>query len=294
MKNTPSESITATLARGKADWPAKDYFISADEYLAPGKVRFRPDYYALFICVEGWLKGQINHRSMELTPYCFVAAGPDTVIQVNAISQKCKGRFLFFTRDFLLNNLISPSLLDAFHYLSEHIGYCLPLKRPDAKCLLQLYTILEGKRGEENTIYHKEIIRSIFFTFLLEAAEIYKKEVRHAPSKRRRDLDLHRQFTELLVMHDRREHHLRFYADSLFITPKYLIKAIKSACGKTPGTLIDEALIAEAKLLLQDRENGLADIAELLQFSDQASFSKFFKRHTSSSPSAYRQAWLKP
>ena len=91
-----------------------------------------------------------------------------------------------------------------------------------------------------------------------------------------------------MVQHDKVQHNLKFYADSLFITPKYLIHAIKNASGKTPGKLIDEAIIAEAKLLLMDYDNSISYIAEHLHFSDQAAFSKFFKKNTGITPVSYR------
>jgi AraC-like DNA-binding protein len=91
-----------------------------------------------------------------------------------------------------------------------------------------------------------------------------------------------------LVQVDKKKHNLKFYADSLFITPKYLIHAIKKSSGKTPGKLIDEAIVAEAKLLLRDRDHTIAKVSERLQFSDQASFSKFFKKNTGITPVSYR------
>ncbi|PAW95136.1 hypothetical protein CKK33_17180 [Mucilaginibacter sp. MD40] len=288
-KNIPLVSITAMLAQANEEWHSSEYFISADEYLTAGNALFRPDYYALFICVEGELEVVVDQRRMTLTPYDFIGASPETIIQVTRISPDCKGRFLFFTRSFLLRNIIDPSLLDAFHYLTERVGFCIPLTFKDASPLLQLYEILKEKRGDEGSVYHVEIIRSLFFTFLFEAAAIYKKNPGDARHRIGREQELYQKFTELLVLHDKEEHHLKFYADSLFITPKYLIHAIKNACGKTPGQLIDEAIVAEAKLLLAQRGLSIKRVAELLHFSNPAAFTKFFKKHSALSPSVFRQ-----
>lgn len=82
---------------------------------------------------------------------------------------------------------------------------------------------------------------------------------------------------------------LKFYADALFVTPKYLISAIKNASGKTPGVLIDEAIIEEAKQALVHTDLPIVEIADHLQFTDIATFSKFFKRYTALPPSAFRK-----
>ena len=92
-----------------------------------------------------------------------------------------------------------------------------------------------------------------------------------------------------MTQHDKVQHNLKFYADSLYITPKYLIHVVKNVSGKTPGELIQEALIAHAKLLLKNLNNSVSSVADELHFSDQASFSKFFKKHTGMSPLSYRQ-----
>jgi AraC family 4-hydroxyphenylacetate 3-monooxygenase operon regulatory protein len=291
-KNIPLDTILQTLAKVHEHWHAEDYFISGDEVLATGNLVFRPDYYALFICVAGYIKGSVNQQPIELVPYCFTATTPETVVQVTELSPDCKGRFLFFTKAFLIRNIIHPSLLEAFHFISEQVGFCLPVGRKDALVLLQLYDILKEKRDELNTAYHVEIIRSLFFTFLYEAAAIYTKKTDHPRYKIKRELELHQKFSELLVEHDKAEHHLKFYADSLFITPQYLIQAIRHASGKTPGVLIDETIVAEAKLLLHAGGKSIAAIAEELHFSDQAAFSKFFKRHSGLSPSSFRRKFL--
>ncbi|WP_305852739.1 helix-turn-helix transcriptional regulator [Mucilaginibacter sp. SMC90] len=287
-KSIPLSSIQQTLAGKGEHWYAADYYIARDETLTGGMTPFRPDYYSLFICIAGWLKGKVNYNTIELVPYCLTAASPGTQVELTEVSPNCKGRYLFFTRDFLLANHISPSLLGAFHYLSEQVGFSIRLTEKEAAILLQLYEILLEKRTEDNSVYHAEIVRTLFFTFLYEAAALYKKNAGDIPHSISRYKDLHHQFSELLVKHDKQEHHLKFYADALFITPKYLIHAIRNACGKTPGTLIDEAIVAEAKLLLRDGNLLIADIAAALRFSDQAAFSKFFKKHTGESPSTFR------
>jgi AraC-like DNA-binding protein len=137
-----------------------------------------------------------------------------------------------------------------------------------------------------STPHHLEIIRVSFIHFY-EAAAIYQKK-KVAQPKFTRNADLNLKFQQLLVQTDNKKHNLKFYADSLFITPKYLINAIKKSSGKTPGKLINEAIIAEAKLLLRDRDHTISTVSERLQFSDQASFSKFFKKNTGITPASYR------
>lgn len=288
----PLESIPQTLARGTGEWHAADYFIAADAPLQVLTTSLRPDYYCLFLCVEGSLKGTVNDRAVEMRPYCLAAIAPGAVISVTEVSTYCKGRFVFFTRDFLLRRNMNPTLLEALHYLGAQNGYCVHLNKKTAGLLLQLYALLLKKRKQTESGFQEEIVRTMFYTYIYEAALVFRSNGGHpAPGLHRHD-DLLQKFSALLAENDRKEHYLKFYADALFITPQYLIQAIKKACGQTPGALIDEAIVAEAKLLLMDASLTLSQIAAELRFGELAAFSKFFKKHSGLSPSAFRSASL--
>lgn len=289
-KAIPLESIEQMIAAMGYDWHSPEYFISPDEalHINPVESPIRPNFYGLCLCVKGWLEIKINDELLSVRPYCFFAVSPHNVVQRGEQSSDCEVRFLIFTKDFLLKNIIDVHQLESFLFFSGNSKAYIQLKKKDAEPLLQLYDILKKKRDNVNSPHHPEIIRSLFFTFLYEAAAIYQKESTVSQPKFTRDEDLNVKFQRLLAQHDIAEHNLKFYADSLFITPKYLIHAIKNASGKTPGKLIDEAIVAEAKLLLKDLSHTIASVADQLHFSDQASFSRFFKKHTGFTPVSYR------
>ena len=86
-----------------------------------------------------------------------------------------------------------------------------------------------------------------------------------------------------------RHRSLSFYANKLNTTSKYLSEVVKKQTGKTAGEWIEHTVILEAKVLLQNRELGIAQVSDLLNFSDQSVFGKFFKTHTGISPLEYRK-----
>lgn len=290
-KTIPLLSIQGMIANLGIEWHSSDYFISPDEIIHRDNEHtvFRPDFYGLFICIDGWMNLKINHQLIQIKPYCILAISPNNIFQRDEQSDDCKGRAVYFTKDFLLKNIIDVHQLEAFNFFSGSTEVLVQLKKKDAEPLLQLYKLLLPQRDNTNLPYHHEIIRSLFFTFIYEAASVCEKNKTITLPKFTRNEELNFKFKQLLAQHDKVQHNLKFYADSLFITPKYLIHAIKNACGKTPGELIDEALIADAKLLLKNLNHTVGSVAEELHFSDQASFSKFFKKHAGLSPLAYRR-----
>jgi AraC-like DNA-binding protein len=285
------DSIDQRLAKMGYQWQAADYFISPDEvdHVSPEDAPYRPNFYILGLCVEGWVEFYVDDELLTIRPNCLFAAGPQRTIQKVKQSPDCKLKYLFFAKDFLLNNMVNSYELESFLFFSANSKPYVQLEKEDIMALIQIFDILISKRNKNGSKYHIEIIRSIFYTFLYESAAIYQKNNIVQP-KFTRDIDLNIKFLQMLAQTEKKKHNLKFYADSLFITPKYLIYAIKKSSGKTPGRLIDEAIIAEAKLLLRNRDNTISVISEQLHFSDQASFSKFFKKNTGITPASYRTA----
>jgi len=288
-KGAPIQTLSAMISDLGYDWHSPDYYISADDIIhsPSSSAPFRPDFYGLILCVQGWMDLTVNNQLVHIDLYHFFAGGPNMILQRSDQSEDCKTSAIYFTKSFLLKNHVNVHQLDAFDFLSHKFQPSIPLSKKDAEPLIKLYDILKDKRAAIDEPYHLEIIRSLFFAYVYEAALLYQQKGNVMPEQYSRQIDIGYKFRQLLTEYCTREHHLKFYADALFISEKYLIHAIKRSTGKTPGMLIDQAIIGEARIRLKDRRPTMAMIAEELHFSDQASFSRFFKKHTGQTPSAF-------
>lgn len=95
-------------------------------------------------------------------------------------------------------------------------------------------------------------------------------------------------FFALLSEHAVREHEVRFYADTLCITPDYLRKICRRLYGVPPKELIDQTLVAEIRTRLIGTELPIRTIARQLRFEDASYMCRFFRRRTGVSPLAFR------
>ena len=82
---------------------------------------------------------------------------------------------------------------------------------------------------------------------------------------------------------------LKFYADKLLISSKYLSNTVREITNQPPSKFITEALLNNAKILLLNSDNSIKEISNELDFSDQYAFGKFFKKHTGLSPSNFKK-----
>ncbi|WPV00985.1 AraC family transcriptional regulator [Mucilaginibacter sp. cycad4] len=93
----------------------------------------------------------------------------------------------------------------------------------------------------------------------------------------------------LLVENNYREHHtVAYYAQQLNKSPKTLSNLFALYNHKPPLQVIQERLIIEAKRLLYYTDKSAKEITYELGFDDAAYFSNFFKKHTSFSPTDFR------
>ncbi len=76
-------------------------------------------------------------------------------------------------------------------------------------------------------------------------------------------------------------------ADSLYLSPYYLMHIFKNETGKTLVNFLTELRIEKAKELLKEPGCKIYEIATQIGYSDVKYFNKLFKKHTGLSPSEY-------
>ena len=88
-----------------------------------------------------------------------------------------------------------------------------------------------------------------------------------------------------LVRKNYKQHReVNYYAEQLFITPKYLGKIIKEYSGRKPGDLIRDYVILEAKAMLRTKQYTVNQVADALNFPTSSFFCRYFRQVVGTSP----------
>lgn len=273
------------------NWNFEDYYISSDRvtYEPKNKIVFRPDFYALILGTDGWMDIKVNDEIIRIEKNTFLAIGPNHTLQRISQSKDCKTRIVLFTKDFLVNSSNNYFFLESFNHFSVHFQNYIKLNHEDMNKIMDLYTSLLSRREKVNSNLHIEVIRNLITSYVFESAIIFYKELKIDELQvHTRSVVFTENFKKMVFENCLRERSLQFYADALFVSPKHLIKIIKTTTGKAPGYFINDAIASIAKVQLKKNKLSVSEIASSFPFADLQSFSKFFKRQVGMSPLQYR------
>ena len=104
-----------------------------------------------------------------------------------------------------------------------------------------------------------------------------------------RSSELYNELLDTIVEHHREASDVRFYADLLNVSSRYLAQVTRRISGKSPKAIIDDYLIHEIELQLKSTDNTVQEIAYRFGFSSQAHFTKLFKKQKGVSPTEFRK-----
>lgn len=263
------------------------YFMQHMEFAPIPMEAHRVDYYAVCLLSEGEMEVETNlFLHLAKSPSVFVIA-PGVIRRFLETEKIRKATVLFFDKDYFLKNQANIHFLDKFDFFEQKDQHIIELDGLQHLKFLNYFQLIEQKIGD-NAPHTPDIIRSFIYILLNELDDITSSRSKaQSPAMGRNDRLL-LEFKTLLTNYFLEERQLAFYAERLHVTPKYLSAAVKEASGKTAGDWIADVLILESKVLLQDKQLSIAQIADKLKFSDPSHFGKFFKNQTGLSPLLYR------
>jgi AraC-like DNA-binding protein len=243
----------------------------------------------LLLIKSGKFKIQLKEITQNLSARDFMVIPRDSFCTLLEVQDKLQLFMISFSSEFSLKNCLKKEFIETFYFFVGKIPVKITLDEKEFLVLSLIYKLIcfvnkdAGKNGLD-----LELQRISFNLFFYELRLIYAKYTSETSQQFTRKESLIIQFLTILAIHYKKKHNAKFYAGALFVTPAHLNKIVKQVTGKTVKKIIVEAIINEAEQLLEDSQLTIIDIAEELEFTTANSFTVFFKKHTSISPSQYR------
>ena len=117
---------------------------------------------------------------------------------------------------------------------------------------------------------------------------LYRQHADRLQAMLSREQTLFDRFIALVNEQATREHQLRYYADRMCLTERYLGTVVRQASGTTAKEWIDRAIMEHIKVDLKHTDKSVAQISEEMNFPNPSFFSKYFKRMAGLTPLEFR------
>ncbi|WP_373227114.1 AraC family transcriptional regulator [Parabacteroides merdae] len=248
---------------------------------------FKLEDACIFFCHSGEARIEIDLLEYDITPNTQIIFLPNSIINYSYASPDLSISYITFSNAFFQEATVrlDPSF---FHFLKENPVVTLPVER--TRTINGLIIELEDLYKDKENCFRLQILRNYIQSFLLD---IYDKTHRifeqNRPEGISRQEELFKRFIQLIHKHCLNQREVSFYAQKMFITPRYLSAITQAVAGETAKNIIDKHVILEIKVLLESTDLSIQEIANRLQFPDQSFFGRYFKKHTSISPQYYRR-----
>ena len=251
---------------------------------------YHPRQNAIVFLKKGEISYKYNLEEVKLSGPAIAVINRDAVYEFKSMSNDIEIRTVHFNRNFIEKMHLTINRYNFYEYMISGVFNSFNVTEREIDGIWKYIEILRKhiKKNPKNRFYD-EILRHLFSLLMYVTVEIFERYNDVAQKSMSRQEEIVLTFLKEVAKNYKKQRKVTFYAQQQYITPQHLADTLKSVTGKTPNEIITEFLVIEAKAALTSTRKPVKEIALDLQFSDQYTFSHFFKKKTGKSPTAYRR-----
>ena len=243
----------------------------------------------LLLCLEGEIHIRIALKEYAMKPNMFCAIITGDIFEVLSISNDFQGCMIATRSDFMSMAENTMQVMTVYKCLRNK--HCFTFEEKETQEFTRLYRSAKSILQDMDHPFKIPILQSyariMYYWMVPPVIKESELEEKHPHTRQK---ELFERFITEVEAHYRKERSIKFYADLLCITPKYLSSVIFKVSQRLAGEWIDDYVMLEAKTLLKSGRLSIQQISEQLNFPNQSFFGKFFKRYAGISPKEYKNS----
>lgn len=247
-------------------------------------------YYTIICFLEGEGSIMIDFKEYKINPRTIFFIPPGQLHQLNKLKDFSSINFSF-TQDFLYNmshkaqNIIKSKIFPNRNIVSV----CYINSENQNEIIKDCLKILHRYNNPIEIDMWRACLASLLSVFLFDVLDCGKWENTGDKIDDTQAYQVYLDFDSEVEQNFKCVHTVENYAKMMSLSLKNLNLAVFKVTGKSPYKLICERLVLEAKrMLYEQKELCIKEIAGELGFSDVSNFIKFFKRYEGMSPKEFR------
>lgn len=243
----------------------------------------------IILCLEGEIHLRIALKEYVMKPHMFCVITTGAIFEVFSVSDNYRG-FMMATRNNFMPVTENTTQVMSF-YKCLHNMHCFTFQDRELQEFIKVYHSIKSTLQDVDHPFKISILQSYTQILYYWMVPVVIKESQLLEKHRyTRQEELFARFISEVEAHYRKERSVKYYADLLCISPKYLSSVIYKVSQRLAGDWIDNYVILEAKTLLKSGRLSIQQISEQLNFPNQSFFGKFFKRYAGMSPKDYKNS----
>lgn len=240
----------------------------------------------VLICLSGEIDCSINLKNFHITENHMLVNFAGDVIHISR-AENIAGYAIIISEEYL-RQLQLDFRIRVQSYVSLHDNGPINVPIEELIALKPYYSLLKKNMEDGNPDVIKGLAIALSYTIISMMKRYQPYSSSEMERNEPRAQQIFDKFMKLLNIYHTKERCLKFYAEKMCLTPKYISGMIKNYSGNGAMEWINEYVVLEAKMMLRYTEMTVQEIAYALNFPTQSAFGKYFKQHLGISPKRYR------
>ena len=248
----------------------------------------KSEWFVALLCIEGESTIYINNEMYSIHKNDFLLCHPQTIFEHKITNLDFKYCGFFLSPEYVKQiSLISSNSWNAILFIENNP--IIALDEKESSLFLQYYNLIRSKFETESQHHLKHLIDMLLQAFIYEFHDSMEKRIKIDPPQYNSADNLFISFLDILVNSYPKQRSVSYYAEKLFVTPKYLSAICKEISGETASDLIARYVKMDIENLLKQPNKTIKEIANELDFANLSFFGKYVKRIFGVSPKEYRE-----
>lgn len=248
----------------------------------------KSEWFVALLCIEGESTIYINNEMYSIHKNDFLLCHPQTIFEHKITNLDFKYCGFFLSPEYVKQiSLISSNSWNAILFIENNP--IIALNEKESSLFLQYYNLIRSKFETESQHHLKQLIDMLLQAFIYEFHDSMEKRIKIDPPQYNSANNLFISFLDILVNSYPKQRSVSYYAEKLFVTPKYLSAICKEISGETASDLITRYVKKDIENLLKQPNKTIKEIVNELDFANLSFFGKYVKRIFGVSPKEYRE-----
>lgn len=220
---------------------------------------------------------------------------PNQIVQMNDIELTEKGFMIYVHEDFLFNHNLY-STIQKYGFFDYEANEALHLSPSEEETIWDLFYKIKSEYLNNQDEYSRDIMLTHIDSILKYSQRYYKRQFLNripiSGTTVSKFSEILKQYFESGKLQNEGLPTVKYMADELSLSARYLSDLLKQETGKTALDHIHVALINEAKNILLSTDKTVTETAFELGFENPPYFSRLFKKVVGITAKEYREQFL--